>query len=326
MIREYKLNLLAPEPKLHKFRTVQHWLDTFPELTQADLDNPRLFTPNLESMVEPENKNTVSKTYILQKDLPYAKAGTEYIVCDRLNTTKFTATFYVPNIVGMQQEGFALDSRYVENNPAWFKLKEQNKEWEIVDCLSADGKKIHPYQPDRCLGKDETVLPCTIYSVRRLSDGEIFSVGDKTNRIKGDETIVSFQALDNGEMIAKFQFGGFCKINFLSKEQSPVDKDAFQWNEKTIQEYADFYKDTQGNPLAELWGKDLMEHFKQSKSTEQPKEEKAIVIVFGKGDIKSMRNDYDGYWFETNTRIPSEKYETVVKAIESCLNDASEKK
>lgn len=46
------------------WRDVEFWLSLFPNLTQADLDNPRLFTPNLESMVQPATPVYPSQEYM----------------------------------------------------------------------------------------------------------------------------------------------------------------------------------------------------------------------------------------------------------------------
>jgi len=62
MIREYKLNT-AGQLDLG-WRDVEFWLSLFPNLTQADLDNPRLFTPNLESMVQPATPVYPSQEYM----------------------------------------------------------------------------------------------------------------------------------------------------------------------------------------------------------------------------------------------------------------------
>jgi len=59
--------------------------------------------------------------------------------------------------------------------------KQKPKEWEIVTSFDLDGKGgIHPFIPkDEPCGCVEE--GCKIHSVRRLGDGEVFTVGDLTN-------------------------------------------------------------------------------------------------------------------------------------------------
>jgi hypothetical protein len=61
------------------------------------------------------------------------------------------------------------------------KSKQISKEWEIVSCLSKNAQYPHPYDPKICLGANIAADLCTIYSVRRLSDNEIFEVGEQVN-------------------------------------------------------------------------------------------------------------------------------------------------
>lgn len=75
---------------------------------------------------------------------------------------------------GMLPESFR--KTFVELNTP--KPQAENKpDWEIVSCMGAN-KIIHPYDKRICLGANKNVVECTIHSVKRLSDGEVFSVGD----------------------------------------------------------------------------------------------------------------------------------------------------
>lgn len=75
----------------------------------------------------------MSKVYVLQKNLPDAKAGDEYILRgDR----------YRPLTAEQSNSPVIETNSYfrwqVEGNDEWFKLKEQNKEWEWTDELVAE--------------------------------------------------------------------------------------------------------------------------------------------------------------------------------------------
>lgn len=72
-------------------------------------------------------------TYILQKDLPYIKAGTQYIRAEYLNDK----CSYVPNKTGMKHERFAIHADYIENNPEWFKKEEPKQGSEFDKCIQS---------------------------------------------------------------------------------------------------------------------------------------------------------------------------------------------
>lgn len=57
-------------------------------------------------------------TYILLKDLPYVKAGTEYISADDYNVGDKCS--YVPSIRGMKHSRFAIHIDWIKDNPEWF--------------------------------------------------------------------------------------------------------------------------------------------------------------------------------------------------------------
>lgn len=78
--------------------------------------------------------------------------------------------------------------------------KQLPKDYEIILCRAADGHSVHTYQKNKCLGSDKTVKECTIYSVKRLSDNSIWTIGDKTD--KG--IISSFKPTDNGYLAVQF--------------------------------------------------------------------------------------------------------------------------
>lgn len=129
--------------------------------------------------------------YLLIKDLPFCKAGTRYIKNDGL-ISNMDRCSYFPDKIGMKHERFAIHQDWVENNTEWFvsmseiinKAKSisgyrsdipqhtDNKDWEILSYLSSNYTPIFLKDfpnPDRTL---------PIHSVKRLSDGEVFTIGD----------------------------------------------------------------------------------------------------------------------------------------------------
>lgn len=116
------------------------------------------------------------------------------------------------------------------------KEQEKPKEWEIVSYSGSNGGiwTIGSCVNDTYRGEfqnpafwltNKSSETFSIHSVKRLSDGEVFTIGDKTFRQKNDDTISAFQPLSNGEMVVKFQYG-VCNINFIEKEK-PKEKDVF---------------------------------------------------------------------------------------------------
>jgi hypothetical protein len=134
----------------------------------------------------------------------------------------------------------------VENNPEWFK-EQPPVEWEILSFEYGDGVvKIQGNHKKACIDfhlnrKDK------IYSVKRLSDGEVFTVGDMVewgslSAVKNSIAEIKKGAIerfgfnDKKELMAfgnehkKNCFGLF--IPMLSKSKTPpVDTDTFVWHE-----------------------------------------------------------------------------------------------
>lgn len=254
----------------------------------------------------------MNKTYILLRDLPYIKAGTEYVSADGFNGV-FDKCSYVPNKMGMMHERFAIHIDWIKDNPEWFKEKQEDKpkEWEILKCW--DGRFIggvHNFIGDNNKDKSTPCLkldhPCDIYSVKRLSDGLIFQVQEETNY-----GIIEKFYIDNlGTMIAHFVGGNGAGFHSLKKiKQPPVDTDAFVWDEKLVEEM-----------IWDKWGhadvRKVISDFKQSKST--PKEDKIEFRA-----ILYKKEDCNGHWHDLllSHSLPPEKYEAVKKAIEFVIND-----
>ena len=187
-----------------------------------------------------------AKTYILMKDLPDSKVGDEYIWVD------YHEAYYLN---GDTNKSYWID-KCVENNPTWFKLKEEERLKVAVvgsglsgDCLTV---KVWPFKREEAIFKEKHVaiqkaiedilneepeptpqnikeekpewemlsyefnnrvyIPNTepyielskgfkdkeysIHSVKRLSDGEVFSLGDRVYFNNGITRGISW-AIDN---------------------------------------------------------------------------------------------------------------------------------
>lgn len=79
-------------------------------------------------------------TYTLLKDLPYLKAGAEYVKCSNLGE----GNFYMPNVSGMKHETFFIHKDWVENNFDWFEPKqwepEVGEEYWVINFDNSKGK------------------------------------------------------------------------------------------------------------------------------------------------------------------------------------------
>lgn len=233
----------------------------------------------------------MSKVYVLIKDIEQPndhclKKGTEFKKCgdsqDHAYVSECGRRSFHPVIV--------------ENpNSEWFKLKqeEKSKEWEIISTC--------PVEDD-------------IYSVRRLSDMEVFTIGDKFE----DYTITRFKI--NGDFLA-YEVNDndfFYDIKILrpaDKKEQSVYTDTFQWTDELVYEAVDSYTSS-----SLMWDT-FIEKFKKIHSKSTPKEEKIEVTSFqyGKAMLQSLTGCY--YGITVSQPIPPEKYEAVKKAIQFVLND-----
>lgn len=97
-----------------------------------------------------------------------------------------------------------------------FKASKQLKpEWEIVLYRIKDtGKLLAPHVT--ISGDPET----EIYSVKRLSDGEVFSIGDDMTMENRTETIIGFEIIGSIHMMAKHKDSGSWNIMFVKKAKA----------------------------------------------------------------------------------------------------------
>jgi hypothetical protein len=217
------------------------------------------------------------------------------------------------------KSGWWFAKEFVENNPEWFLKKEeqQPKEWEVISYFRPKDKS---YSSIPALYEGDNT---EIHSVKRLSDGEVFTIGGKVNCDKCPEsfskqTIEKFIIADKGFMIASCA-GVATSINNISKvTEQPKDKDVFQWNDELVKEFViSFNKIDKLITGVDPIGKTISE-WKQSKST--PKEDKIQIQLLNEAYNSEGYKVELGYTLLSNNQIPPEKYEAVRKSIEQNLN------
>lgn len=278
-------------------------------------------------------------TYILQKDIPDAKSGTEFI-SDGRNHYDYVSTSKMPSWY---------DECVVEHNPEWFLPKQEDKpkEWEILFIIYKGRDKLVPYS--------EPFLPeyWDIHSVKRLSDNSIWSVG----QVGLHGQIKSIKIID-GQLVFEIKNNVFpydypMYISELKPKQQPVDTDAFNHDKinkqlehihylqalgcdliSRIYHYGNFKAETVNERLLETILNELKlfptteeEILKRPPLPEQskptPKEESIKVNrvePYGWGTLPHQDNLF-AYQFATDKKVPPEKYESVKKAIETILNE-----
>lgn len=228
----------------------------------------------------------MNKVYVLQKDLPDAKAGTE-LIHDVGDKYMYIAT---------NGNTDWLNGKYVRSYPEWFlpKKEEKPKEWEVTKSLDFD-----------------------IVEVKRLSDGEVFTIGDELCElgVYGNQShpIKSIEII-NGTIAFNYGHTGSIIISAAkkAKPQSPVDTDAFVWTDELVHEYL------REMVIGKLgFESNHMDKFKQSKTT--PKEDTVNVSrIYYVGEQDGKLH----YHLHVNKQIPEEKYEAIKKAIDFVLNDS----
>jgi hypothetical protein len=273
------------------------------------------------------------RVYVLLKGLPDAKAGDEYIL---------RGDMYRPLTAEQSSSPVIEVNSYfrwqVEGNDTWFKLKEQPKEWEITCFLSSLGKycklgynNLYSYDTHGGWSLDVMLRNHTIYSVKRMSDGEVFTIGDRVGYDDGNSRTKEDWAIDNffiretdNVMLARSKDNINVELvdkwlykNNPKKEQ-PV-QDTFQWDDTNWEGIAIRLSGTKDHKEAAIYLMNQMNIIvrgKQSKST--PKEDKVEV-----GEFHATRDaNRPGKWYSflSSEEILNEKYPSIKKAIEEVLN------
>lgn len=104
------------------------------------------------------------------------------------------------------------------------------KEYEILSFYSVDRRYIYDLQSDgsyktrvphgHCFSP-ETFINCPIHSVKRLSDGEVFTVGDKI-QTSMSLTIDSFVIIDNELLVNPLEIIGTISLSKIKKVKQPL--------------------------------------------------------------------------------------------------------
>jgi len=292
----------------------------------------------------------MDKVYVLMQDLPYIKAGTEYVSADGFNGV-FDKCSYVPNKLGMMHERFAIHIDWIKDNPTWF-IEKKEQEWEIQSFINATNDVVLTRFPDGLYrwkqqhsgDTSEALLAMPhmkIYSVKRLSDGQTFSVGDETTYGVIEKFYISWAGMEvhftngSGATLASIE-----KAKQQPPQEEQKDNDVFEIKKpplgvtpafihkeqrlddimQAMNRFNDFHNHTKLCPQEWLDEKHELEEwllkFKASKST--TKEEKIRVMDIS-GDEKS--NMVRVFFNDCVDNIPPEKYQSIKQAIENVLNN-----
>lgn len=197
----------------------------------------------------------------------------------------------------------------MNNNPDWFELIEESKEWEILEYNHKEGI-LHD-----TLGG----CGCPIKSVKRLSDGEVFSLGDEVKYFGIWNKIIGFETY-TGAMCAKvttesIKWFTIAPIKDLIKFHESKPQDTFTWTDELVKEFVRINFNRQDHNYLPH----AIKEFKQSKTT-QPKEEK-IKVNIGTLDSGGQRGIPHQYPLVMSDPIPVEKIPLIKEAIERVLNN-----
>lgn len=113
---------------------------------------------------------------------------------------------------------YTFTSKDVENNPEyWQEVVE--KDYEILLMKNSHGNFYSLYENEK-LGKYE-IENHTIHSVKRLSDGKVFTIGDEVTNNSYKGKITSFKIHEN---TLKVYYDGFDLLKQISKVKQPLFK------------------------------------------------------------------------------------------------------
>lgn len=227
------------------------------------------------------------KTFTLLKDLPDAKAGTKLTWSD--NYGGYT---YVDKTGS--EDGCLMFARNVENNPEWFKKEEPIQGWEILSFKGQQTDFIYTLVGDEWMPDKQyyCAFPNTtegiinsgagIHSVRRISDNEVFTVGDKVATKRTD-----------------YNFYG-CKITSFEIMKGEMYINA-------------------GDGSVSAFCATIDRVIKQTNPTEQPKEEPLPIKV--ESFARIMKGSKTWFEIVLSKEIATEKHVLIKKAIERELNN-----
>ncbi len=240
------------------------------------------------------NKNTV---YILQKDFPDAYVGTEFTWDE-----DYGGYVYVDKTGS--EDGCLMFSRNVENNPEWFKPKEEVNESKPIEpirhvynslefetndgeklwlCMRDSGYEIKYKETWWEFKKGEVLARANKPSVSRIKS----PYKDKNgNQIYSGDTVKGVNK-HIGQSEVFFGYGVWQPFDYLNdydgsnyeivapEKLSTANTEQFQWTNELVMEFVNFHDEQKGIH----WLSEDIEKFKQSKSKkEEPQWE--ILSVF----------------------------------------------
>ena len=186
-------------------------------------------------------------------------------------------------------------------------------EWEILK-LEIGGVN---YPIDALNEKEKSIAK--IYSVKRLSDGEVFSVWDYVNRIGDAGTIHGFQVKEgwSGGIRVYFDTGkimgtAISEIQKVNPKTAPKEEQVpHRCKYCNALVTSDSDEGCYANP--NRINEDIGSEEKQEEQVPIKKE----IIAFGR------QRDPNGFWYEFYSEhpIPTEKYQSIKSAIKDVLNN-----
>lgn len=263
--------------------------------------------------------------YRLLKDLPDGSiVGDEYECGKQFN---FYFNTRIHKEATAVDEGHRWDTWQVENNPKFFELiKEEPKEWEVESIIIEFDKRDEPMVvKDRLviynfLKDDERYSSYKIHSVKRISDGEVFTVGDELCELgmySNEKRKITSIELINGTIGLSYGNGGVIIIQ-AAKKSKP--KEVFTWDDALACEWAGYLhsKFEMGNSAADITT--ILPQWKEKKQSKTTPLSKEIIEVTDFYYECSTANGKE-YVIATNKTIPNEKHNDIIKAIEAVLNN-----
>ena len=276
------------------------------------------------------NKNTV---YILQKDLPNAKAGDKYESTD-------SGENYI-NLNAMATWDVSYPKEYIENNSDWFVKEEVNeskptekKQWEDED--------------DDFLWTNELVMEFVNFhdeqkGIHWLSEDIEKFKKSKSKKEEPQWEILEFKNLRSGIVYIKKDNGKFNSGNGLDWDLEKFDiKDheiinsVKRFPDNTVWSVDD---DTQHGKISgfKIAGSTMIAEIKNTvfpydyplylSELKAPKEEqvpiKVEIMEFGYGKPQENKGNFyvANFNLPNNAKLPTEKYQSIKSAIEDVLNE-----
>lgn len=121
------------------------------------------------------------------------------------------------------KEGYYFSKEFVESHPEWFE-EVIEKDWEILSYYNSDNYSNPEKRMCSAPNYECEREGCAIFSVKRLNDGEIFTVGDeslhKDYLVNKPKEIISFEIVNN-DMRVKFKGGENYKLASIVKAKPP---------------------------------------------------------------------------------------------------------